>query len=82
MDKHKQIDRPTDKKTDKETPALISFLGLLPRQRGRCLLKEEGSVTDPCLGTCLGTGLAHTDGFLYLMALLAFLLFFRFIVLV
>jgi hypothetical protein len=46
--------------TDLKTPAPISFLGRLPRQRGRCLLEEGGSVVNTGLGACLGTDLAYT----------------------
>jgi hypothetical protein len=44
---------------------------------------QKIAVTDSCLDACLGTGLgAHRVVFLYLVALLALPLFFRFVVLV
>jgi hypothetical protein len=46
--------------TDLKTPAPISFLGRLSRQRGRYLLEEGGNVVNTGLGVCLGTDLAHT----------------------
>src|SRR5271168_2490852 len=68
---------------DWKTPALISFLGLLPRQRGRCLLQRGGNVTNRIwLGRC-GLGTWRTQGYLlYIGALLPLPLFFRFDVLV
>ena len=69
--------------TDLKTPTLISFLGLLPRQRGRCLLEGGVVLRTHALAYGLAVRPWRTQGcLLYLVALLHLPFFFRFDVLV